>query len=70
MQIIVYPGRVDYISTTQDWRLSVSQEMFIIIPIVTGGLTYASGRNLDNLASLIVAAKQDSIGRGINWEGV
>lgn len=68
MQVIVHPGRIIYIAETGDWRLSISDGSFEIQPQV-GGLEYSSGVNLDNLAALIVAAKADAIGRGINWGG-
>lgn len=67
MHIEVKSGRVIYTASTNDWRLDVSDERFEIVPIVTGGLVYSSGANLDNLAALIVAAKADAIGRGIAW---
>jgi len=69
MQIIVHPGRVTYIAASGDWRLDVSDGVFVIQPQV-GGWEYASGTNLDNLAGLIVAAKADALTRGINWSGV
>jgi hypothetical protein len=62
--------RVEYQSAAGDWRLVISNDVFEILPIATGGLEYASGVNLDNLAALIVAAKADAIERGINWQGV
>ncbi len=69
MQIIAYSGRFDYIAETQDWRLSVSDQKFEIVPIATGGLVYASGANLDHLAALIVEAKAHAISHNINWSG-
>lgn len=69
MQIIVAASRVTYIASSGDWRLEVSEsEGFTIQPQV-GAWEYASGINLDNLASLIVAAKADALARGINWSG-
>jgi hypothetical protein len=70
MYIEVKPPRVIYTAETNDWRLSIGDGLFVIEPIATGGLVYSSGVNLDNLAALIVAAKEDAIGlRGTNWEG-
>ena len=68
MQIITYPGRFVYIASTGDWRLDISQKRFEIMPQV-GGLEYTSGLNLDNLATLIVAAKAHAISQGIVWDG-
>lgn len=68
MEIINYPGRFIYIASTGDWRLDISNQQFKILPQV-GGLEYASGRNLDNLAVLIVEAKTHAITQGITWEG-
>ena len=68
MQIISYPGRFVYIATTGDWRLDISNEQFKILPQV-GGLEYTSGRNLDNIAALIIDAKAHALAQGINWEG-
>jgi hypothetical protein len=68
MQVIVYPGRVVYVAASGDWRLDVQPGVFVIQPQV-GAFEYASGTNLDNLATLIVAAKADAIARGIAWGG-
>jgi len=68
MQIIPSPGKVTYVASTGDWRLVVAEGHFEIQPQV-GGWAYESGLNLDSLADLIVAAKADAIGRGINWSG-
>lgn len=69
MQIIVTASRVTYIATSGDWRLVVSENDGFAIQPQVGGWEYASGINLDNLASLIVAAKADALARGINWSG-
>jgi len=68
MQVISYPGRFVYIAATGDWRLDVSNQQFKILPQV-GGLEYSSGRNLDNLAKLIIEAKAHALTQGITWEG-
>ena len=68
MQIITYPGLFEYIAETGDWRLRVANGSFRILPQV-GDLEYGSGNNLDNLASLIVAAKAHAQANGINWAG-
>ena len=53
-----------------DWRITIdlAEPAFIIFPKLTGMLVYKSGTNLDNLASLIVAAKADCAARGVAWE--
>jgi hypothetical protein len=68
MQIITYPGSFVYIAETGDWRLRVANGSFCILPQV-GDLEYGSGNNLDNLATLIVAAKAHAVANGINWAG-
>lgn len=68
MQIIALLGRFIYIAETGDWRLEVSNEQFKILPQV-GDLEYSSGRNLDNLATLIIEAKAHALAQGINWQG-
>lgn len=67
MQIISLPGRFIYIAETRDWRLEVGNGHFEIQPQV-GGMIYANGTNLDNLASLIVAAKAHAINNAIVWD--
>lgn len=69
MQVIVYPGKISYIADSGDWRLDAAKGHFEIVPIATGLFEYSSGINLDNLASLIVAAKVDALSRGIAWDG-
>jgi hypothetical protein len=68
MQITALPGSFVYIADTGDWRIVVGNGAFDIQPQV-GGLEYASGTNLDNLAALIVAAKAHATANGINWSG-
>jgi hypothetical protein len=68
MQVIPSPGAFTYIANTGDWRIVAGLGRFEIQPQV-GGLEYASGTNLDNLAALIVAAKAHAVANGINWEG-
>ena len=68
MDIISYPGRFVYIAQSGDWRLDIANDHFIILPQV-GVWEYQSGRNLDNLATLIVEAKAHAIANGINWQG-
>jgi len=68
MEVIISPGVFTYVASTGDWRLVVAEGRFEIQPQV-GGLEYASGINLDNLASLIVAAKEHAQANGINWSG-
>lgn len=62
-------GRVIYTADSHDWRIVYDNGTFEIIPIATGSLVYSSGCNLDNLATLIVAAKAHAIENGINWSG-
>jgi hypothetical protein len=68
MQIIPGPGSFTYVADSGDWRLRVGGGAFEIQPQV-GGLEYASGVNLDNLAALIVNAKAHAVEHGINWGG-
>jgi hypothetical protein len=68
MQIIPGPGSFTYVANSGDWRLRVGGGSFEIQPQV-GGLEYASGLNLDNLAALIVSAKAHAVANGINWSG-
>ena len=68
MIIINYPGKFVYISSTGDWRLSVSSTRFEILPQV-GMFEYNSGNNLDNLAELIIEAKKHAEQNGIDWSG-
>lgn len=68
MQIIPGSGSYVYAADSGDWRLAVGDGVFKILPQV-GGLAYASGLNLDNLAALIVEAKAHAIAHGINWSG-
>ena len=68
MDIIIEPGRATYTAVTGDWRIVIDRGVFEIQPQV-GQLIYESGLNLDNLATLIVAAKADALERGIDWSG-
>jgi len=68
MVILAGPSSFTYIAATGDWRLFVADGQFEIMPQV-GGWKYASGINLDNLASLIVEAKAHAMANGINWSG-
>ncbi len=68
MQIIPGPGSFTYVADSGDWRIAVGGGRFEIQPQV-GGLEYASGLNLDNLASLIVSAKAHAVANGIAWGG-
>ena len=62
------PGTFTYIAETGDWRVIVGNGLFQIAPQV-GGLDYASGVNLENLATLILEAKTHAIANGIIWAG-
>lgn len=68
MTVIPRPGSFEYVASSGDWRLLVGNGAFIILPQV-GGLEYASGINLDNLAALIVDAKAHATANGIDWSG-
>lgn len=56
------------------WRIDVLDSgdgvTIEIVSTGTGGFSFSSGVNVDDLAALIVAARADAVGRGINWEGV
>ena len=73
VHITTLGSAVRYTSPGGDWRLDVEPVglgvRLELQPIATGGLTYASGINLDNLAVLIDAARADATARGINWSG-
>lgn len=58
-----------YTADTGDWRITVDTAagIYEIIPTLTGGLSYSSGANLDNLATLIQAAKAHAVANGIAW---
>jgi len=68
MTVIPRPGSFEYVASSGDWRLLVGLGAFTILPQV-GGLEYASGVNLDNLAALIVSAKAHAEANGIDWSG-
>jgi hypothetical protein len=69
MDVIGTEQEYTYIASTGDWRIRVSASgEFEVLPQV-GQYLYSSGINLDNLASLIVAAKAHAVAHGINWEG-
>lgn len=68
MQATIKTESIMYISDGGDWALRVTSTEFEILPQV-GGLIYASGVNLDNLAALIVEAKAHAVANGIDWDG-
>ena len=67
MQVIQKTQSILYLSDGGDWGLQVSNESFEILPQV-GGLVYQSGVNLDNLAQLIIEAKEHAIQNDISWQ--
>lgn len=67
MTIIEKTESILYLSDGGDWALQVGNESFEILPQV-GGLVYQSGTNLDNLAQLIVEAKEHAIQNDITWQ--
>ena len=74
MIIDTSPPTLAYTASTGDWRLIIEPRgpgdlHLRIEPIATGGLEYSSGANLDHLADLIVAARDDATARGIDWSG-
>jgi hypothetical protein len=67
MQVIQKTESILYLSDAGDWALQISNESFEILPQV-GGLVYQSGTNLDNLAQLIIDAKEHAIQNEIIWQ--
>jgi hypothetical protein len=67
MQVIQKTESILYLSDGGDWALQISNESFEILPQV-GGLVYQSGVNLDNLANLIIEAKEHAIQNEIIWQ--
>jgi hypothetical protein len=67
MQVIQKTESILYLSDGGDWGLQISNESFEILPQV-GGLVYQSGVNLDNLAQLIIEAKEHAILNEIIWQ--
>lgn len=59
--------KYEYIAETGDWRIRIGDGLFQILPQV-GELDYGSGINLENLANLILFAKQHAIENNIDWE--
>ena len=66
MKVIQKTQSFLYLSDGRDWALQISNESFEILP-QSGGLVYQSGTNLDNLAQLIVEAKEHAIENEIIW---
>lgn len=72
MTIEIVSTELRYTADSLDWRVTLipydKPEQFIIIPILTGTLDYSSGVNLDNLAQLLIDARNDAVNnRGLNW---
>ena len=67
MKVIQKTQSILYLSDAGDWGLQVSNESFEILPQSSGGLVYQSGVNLDNLAQLIIEAKEHAIENEIIW---
>jgi hypothetical protein len=67
MKVISKTESILYLSDGGDWALQISNESFEILPQV-GGLVYQSGVNLDNLANLIIEAKEHAIQNEIIWQ--
>jgi hypothetical protein len=67
MKVISKTESILYLSDGGDWALQVGNESFEILPQV-GGLVYQSGVNLDNLANLIIEAKEHAIQNEIIWQ--
>jgi hypothetical protein len=66
MKVISKTESFLYLSDGGDWALRVSEDEFEILPQV-GGLVYQSGTNLDNLAQLIIEAKEHAMQNEIIW---
>ena len=67
MKVIQKTQSFLYLSDGGDWALQISNDNFEILPQV-GGLVYQSGVNLDNLAQLIIEAKEHAIENEIIWQ--
>jgi hypothetical protein len=67
MKVIQKTQSILYLSDGGDWGLQISNESFEILPQSGGGLVYQSGVNLDNLAQLIIEAKEHAIENEIIW---
>jgi hypothetical protein len=71
----VLPAVLEYTSLGGDWRLRVEpgkgkSVLITLEPIATGSLEYSSGANLDSLAAMLTAARDDVVSRGISWDGL
>lgn len=66
MKIITKTDSILYLSDAGDWGLRVTNEQKEILPQV-GELVYQSGANLDNLAQLVIEAKEHATQNGIIW---
>lgn len=71
MKTILENDSIKYFADSDDWRLVVANNSFEIVANIEGieTLRFSSGINLDNLAKLIIDAKQDATYRGIDWTG-
>ena len=67
MKVISKTESFLYLSDGGDWALRVSEDEFEILP-QGGGLVYQSGVNLDNLAQLIIEAKEYAMQNEIIWQ--
>jgi len=71
--IIEHVGDVNrYFSDGGDWVIDVTANgtsISIVITSQTGSLEFASGVNVDNLASFIAAVRADCVAAGMNWSG-
>ena len=67
MKVIQKTQSFLYLSDGGDWALQISNDNFEILP-QSSGLVYQSGTNLDNLAQLIVEAKEHAIENKITWQ--
>ena len=68
MKVIQKTETILYLSDGGDWALRVSEDEFEILPQGGGGLVYQSGVNLDNLAQLIINAKEHAMQNEIIWQ--
>jgi hypothetical protein len=67
MKVISKTESFLYLSDGGDWALQISNDNFEILP-QGSGLVYQSGTNLDNLANLIIEAKEHAIQNEIIWQ--
>lgn len=68
MKIQAAIEKIVYVSDEDDWEITIEKNEFFLRYRIQNELTFASGGNLDNLATLIRDVKIDAKRKGINWE--